>query len=182
MITREEITAAGSFTKTHGIKGELSALLSVPLEFFDEYPMFICDMDGIFVPFFIENIRPKGAQAALIQPENVNTEEKAKLFVGKDIYILKQRLMDFEQLHAEDDEQGAYADDLIGYTVIDDTAGELGEIVDIEDSTANMLFILRTPADKTLYIPVAEPFIKSIDPQSRIVQTALPEGLVDLNN
>lgn len=182
MITREEITVAGSFNKTHGIKGELSALLTVPMEFFETNPMVICDMDGISVPFFIENIRPKGERAALITLENVNSEEKAKLFVGKDIYILKARLMEYEQLHMDEDEQGAYADDLIGYSVIDEEAGMLGEIVDIEDSTANMLFILRTPADMTLYIPVAEPFIKSIDTQNRIIRTILPDGLVDLNN
>lgn len=182
MITRNEITAAGSFIKTHGIKGELSALLSVPVEFFDSNPMFICDMDGILVPFFIENIRPRGERSALIKPESVNNEEKAKLFVGKDIYVLKARLMEYEQLDIDEDEQGVYTDDLVGYTVVDDFAGLLGEIVDIEDSTANMLFILRTPADKTLYIPVAEPFIQSINPQSRTIKTILPDGLANLND
>lgn len=71
---------------------------------------------------------------------------------------------------------------LTGYSVVDSSHGLLGEITGIEDSTANILFILRTPADKTLYIPVAEPFIDSINPQTRTVCTSLPDGLVDLND
>lgn len=182
MITREEITKAGSITKTHGIKGELSATLDVDMEFFSEYPMFICDMDGIFVPFFMESIRPRGAQGGLLKPENVDSETQAKLFVGKSIYILKKDLHAWEDENADPDEEGAYADDLTGYSVVDSAHGLLGEITGIEDSTANILFILRTPADKTLYIPVAEPFIDSINPQTRTVGTSLPDGLVDLND
>ena len=182
MIKREDITTAGTFTKPHGVKGELTALLSVPYTFFEEYNMFVCDIDGIFVPFFIESIRSKGSQGALIKPEDVNNEEKAKLFVGKDIYILKASFMEYDRCHRDEAEQGAYADDLIGYKIVDHKLGYLGEITGIEDSTANILFIVRTPEDKTLYIPVAEPFITSINPQTGIVETTLPDGLVSLNN
>lgn len=182
MITREEITKAGIMTKAHGIKGELAATLDVDPEFFGEHPMFICDMDGIFVPFFMEGIRPRGSQRVLIKPENVDAETQAKPFVGKSIYILKKDLHAWEDENADPDAEGAYADDLTGYTVVDSSHGLLGDITGIEDSTANMLFILRTPSDKTLYIPVAEPFIDNINPQTRTVCTSLPDGLVDLND
>lgn len=156
-------------------------MLSVPIEYFEQHPMFVCEMDGIPVPFFIESIRSKGSRGALIKPEDINNEGKAKLLAGKEFYIIKDDLLEFEHHDAVEDAGGAYADDLIGYTVTDIHAGPLGEITDIEDSTANLLFILRTPAGKTLYIPVAEPFIKSINPQTRSVETSLPDGLVDLN-
>lgn len=181
MITRQEITGAGVFTKTHGINGELVAALSIPFEFFDDNAMFICEMDGIYVPFFIDSVRPRGSKSALIKPMDINNEAKAKLFVNKELYILKRDLLGFQEEHDDSESEGAYADDLIGYTVTDENAGFLGEITDIEDSTANMLFILRTPEDKTLYIPVAEPFIINIDPETKSVVTSLPEGLVDLN-
>ena len=181
MITDKEITLAGQFTKTHGIKGELNAALAVDVEFLEEHPMFICEMEGIYVPFFIASIRPKGSQSALIQPEDINSEQEAKLFVGKNIYILKEQLRAWDSENADEDEEGAYADDLIGYTVQDRDHGLLGEIAGIEDSTANTLLILRTPQDTTLYIPVAEPFILGIDPETRTVTTAIPDGLLHLN-
>lgn len=183
MIRRQELALAGTFTKTHGIKGELSALLSVPHAYFDEHPLFVCEIDGIFVPFFIASIRSKSLKGVLIKPEDVDSEHQAKLFVGKEFYIIKEQLLEYEQQYAEEaDEPGVYADDLAGYCVIDESAGMLGEIVDIEDSTANLLFILRTPQDRTLYIPIAEPFIESINHDTKTISMRLPEGLVDLNN
>lgn len=182
MITEKEITPAGEFVKTHGIHGELNASISVNEEFLRLYPMFICLMDGIYVPFFIEEMRPRGARAVLIRPHDVNSETEAKLFAGKTIYILKRDLLDYEERFDADEDHGAYADDLIGYSVDDARAGHLGVITSIEDSTANMLFILRTPEDKTLYIPVAEPFITSINHDDKTLGTDLPDGLVNLKH
>lgn len=62
-----------------------------------------------------------------------------------------------------------------------DDGTELGEITDLETSTANTLFILRTPDDRTLYLPVAEEFIVAIDTDNKTITMQLPEGLINLN-
>lgn len=178
MIARQDISLAGSFIKPHGIKGELSARLCIPPALLERHPMFICEVDGIPVPFFIESLRAKGAQAALIKPEDIDSEVQAKAFADKDFYVPKHLLTTLDG--EEDPSAGSYADDLAGYNVIDRHAGLLGIVTGIEDSTANALFILRTPADKTLYIPIAEPFITGLDHDTRTLHTDLPEGLADL--
>lgn len=184
MIHLSSLTAAGTFTKTHGIHGELNATLAIEPEYFDEDSCFVCETDGILVPYFIESWRPKGAKGILIQPKDVKSELQAKLFIGKTIYINKERYARYESGLGEDagyDTDGAYADDLVGFTVTDADAGLLGEVAGIEDSTANMLFIVRTPSDKTLYIPVATEFICNIDMENREIKVSLPTGLIDLN-
>lgn len=182
MIQRSQLTAAGLFTKTHGIKGELNATLSVDDALLTDRNMFICEMDGIPVPFFFTSLRPKGAEGALIHPEGINSDAEAKPFVGKTIYILKDDLLRYERENLPEDEDGAFADDLIGYTVEDAEAGELGEITAMEDSTANLLFILQTPEGKTIYLPAAEPFITGIDHDRRILHTSLPPEIISLND
>lgn len=178
MIEKSDLAAAGLFTKTHGIKGELNATLSVPDAVFERRPFFICEMDGIPVPFFIASFRPKGAESGLIQPDGVDSDAKAKPFVGKTIYVLRSDLIDVQE---DDDQEGAYADDLIGYTIQDQDAGKLGVITGIEDSTANALFIAETSAGKTLYIPMADAFITGIDHENRVLHTSLPPELITLN-
>lgn len=182
MIAEADITSAGVFTKTHGLKGELHALLDIDAEFFEEHPCFIIDVDGIYVPFFAESVRAKGHQATLIKPEGINTEEEAKLFPGKTVYVLKRELADFERQDADSGEEGGYADDFIGFTLLGEQGETLGEITALETSTANALFIVRTPADTTLYVPVAEEFITSINPEERTITMSLPDGLLTLNN
>ena len=182
MITDKEITSAGTFTKTHGLKGELHALLDIDSAFFEHDDCFIIDVDGIFVPFFAESVRPKGHYATLLKPCGVDSEEQAKQFVGKTLYVNREALARFEQAIADDDDsEGMYADDFAGYTLLDEAGEILGEITDLETSTANTLFIVRTPADKTLYVPVAEEFILAIDPENHTITMRLPEGLINLN-
>ena len=66
--------------------------------------------------------------------------------------------------------------------VIHLTIGEIGEIVDINDTTQNVLFIVRTHNGQEIFLPVVDEFIDSFDTEKKILETNLPEGLVDLNN
>ncbi len=70
----------------------------------------------------------------------------------------------------------------MGYKVVDSSLGEIGEVVDVDDSTANVLFIVDTPSGDRVYVPVAEEFINAVDDSRRVIETTLPDGLVDLNN
>ena len=57
MIRKEEVYKIGIFNKPHGIHGELS--FTFMDDIFDrvEAEYLICLLDGIFVPFFIEEYR-----------------------------------------------------------------------------------------------------------------------------
>ena len=57
MIKSDEVFKIGQFAKPHGIKGEIT--LMTDCDVFDDTddPYIICDMDGILVPFFLEDYR-----------------------------------------------------------------------------------------------------------------------------
>lgn len=182
MILESELTKAGVFTKTHGVRGELNALLDIDPDYFEDHDCFICMEEGIPTPFFIESFRPKGASASLIKPDSVDSEEEAKLFVGKTIYINKRLYREY--MDENPDCEGEYASDLIGWKIVDAADGtEIGTIADVNVETPNPLFIVETGKDNgsTILIPVAEDFITEIDENRRIITMSLPEGLMDLN-
>lgn len=183
MITNDQLTAAGKFLKAHGIKGELNASLTVEPDYFDSYDCIVCMVDGIAVPFFIESVRSKGSASVLMKLDGICSETAAMQFVGETFYVIKKDYLAFQELSADDDASQGYADDFIGYNVVDTDAGELGIIIDLETSTDNALFIIQHPeSGKTVYMPVVEDFIISIDDDRRVITTSLPEGLADLNN
>lgn len=177
MIAKEDIVEIGKFQKTHALKGELNALLDVDGDFASDGNPIIVEIDGIFVPFYAESVRPKGAESYLMKLQDVDSHEKAQLFVNKSIYALRANLVDYF-----DDPDLEVVDDFVGYKIVDSDLGEIGEIIEIDDSTANVLFIVETPDEKTIYIPVAEEFINAVDDDNQIIGTSLPEGLVDLND
>ena len=47
----------------------------------------ICEMDGILVPFFVEDFRYKTDTVVLVKLEDVNSEEDARMFVGKEVIL-----------------------------------------------------------------------------------------------
>lgn len=176
MIEKNEITAIGKFLKTHALKGELNAVFDLDTDLIDTELPLIIDIDGIYVPFYIDGIRPKGQFASLVKLDGIDSEAEAKPFVNKTIYLLKRDLPEDDA-----DEEGGYADDFIGYTIVDTEAGAVGEIVNVDLSTQNTLFIVRTADETEVFIPVNEEFIVSINPDTREITTSLPEGLIDLN-
>lgn len=180
MIRESELTKAGVFTKTHGVKGELNAVLDIDPDYFETHDSFLCLEEGIPTPFFIESFRPKGTSASLIKPENVDSGDEAKLFVGKSIYISKKEYREY--LDENPDIEGEYASDMVGWMIRDAASGDLiGGITDINLDTANQLFIVLSPDGASLMIPVAEEFVRDVDEENHVLTLLLPDGLLDLN-
>lgn len=176
MIKKDEIVTVGKFQKTHALKGELNMLSEIDSEYFKTGNPLIIETDGIFVPYYAESIRPKGNTSFLIKLSGIDSESAASAFVNKAINILKKDSEDWiEEFEIPQEE-------LEGYTVIDAESGkELGMIKDIEDSTANLLFIVQNEKGEEIYIPANEELIEEIKDEAKQVVLKIPEGLLDIN-
>ncbi|MBD5180713.1 MAG: 16S rRNA processing protein RimM [Bacteroidales bacterium] len=174
MILPSEIEPIGQFGKPHGINGEINLSLNMEISP-DELSCVIMDIDGINVPFFFKSVRNRGVDSYLVFIDGVNTEYEASAFVNKTVYALKSELPE-----KEEDEDGFYAEDLIGFKVIITDSDVAGTITDIDDNTANILFIIRTDDGKQILIPVAEEFIESIDTENKTIEMNIPDGLINL--
>lgn len=77
-----------------------------------------------------------------------------------------------------------YIGDLIGCTLVDVAGAEpvqVGEIEDVNRAAGPVpLLVVRGPRGEVL-IPFAKSYLRKLDLESRRVEMALPEGLVDLN-
>lgn len=170
MIKLEEIAPIGIFGKTHGIKGEINLELNVDFDL-ENTPYIIVDIDGIFVPFFIAEYRYKTDTSALILFEDIYTEETIRPFFGKKAYVKKEIL-------TLDDEDEMSINYYVGFTMLTPQRTIIGQIVEIDDSTANVLFVL----DNDSLIPVGAVEVLDIDPDKHIMIVELPEGLLEVEN
>ena len=59
MITADQLIEIGRYNKAHGINGEISATFDCDTMAVGELSALVSPMDGIFVPFFVNGIRPK---------------------------------------------------------------------------------------------------------------------------
>ena len=173
MIRREELIKIGQFNKPHGVRGELSFTFTDDVFDRGESPYIVCCIDNIFVPFFIEEYRFKTGTTALIKLVDVESDEAARDFTNLEVFYPKT-------YYVENDDEATPDDYFIGFTINDITHGTLGEVTAIDDSTINVLFVVTTPDDRELLIPVQEAFVRAIDEEERIIHMDLPDGLLDM--
>lgn len=179
MIDREQLIEVGTIQKLHGLNGEMTASVIDPV--FDEVdncPYLVCEIDGIFVPFFIKACRFRTDTTFLITFDGIDSQEKASSFCGAKLYFDRKCFTpeEAEEYETETEVEESY----VGYTIVDTNLGELGPIVAIDDQTVNVLFIVEYH-DSTLMIPAADDLVEAIDDESKTITMNLPQGLVNLD-
>lgn len=173
MIREEEVFKIGSFNKPHGIKGEISFTFTDDIFDRSECDYLVCLLDGIYVPFFIEEYRFKTDTTALIKFEGIDSAEKARMFTNIPVYFPKKYVTEEEK---DDISSWNY---FVGFKVFDTKYGSLGEIVAVDESTMNVLFYINREGEEII-IPAHEEFIINLNKKERIITVELPDGLIDL--
>ena len=176
MINPEDIITTGKFQKTHALKGELNMISDIDPDYYLEGNPMIINYDGILVPYYVESIRQKGSSSYLVKISGIDSEEDASNFVNKEIAILKK---DAEEWLGD---EIIDSNELTGFRILDsDNGKEIGVVENVEDSTANLLFIVKEENGEEIFIPANEDFIIEIDEDEKVIKMILPEGLINLN-
>lgn len=172
MIRKEEVYKIGIFNKPHGIHGEISFTFTDDIFDRVESEYLICLLDGILVPFFLEEYRFRSDTTALVKLEGVDTAERARMFTNIEVY--------FPIKHVEETEADELSwDFFVGFRIEDVHHGKLGEVTEIDTSTINTLFVVDYQGEELL-IPAQEDFIVEIDQKEKVITVDLPEGLLTL--
>ncbi len=170
MIREEDVYKIGVIGKTHGVKGELS--IHVDDDVFDrvDADYLVLRLDGIFVPFFMEEYRFRSEEVVLMKFVSVDTQERARELTGTEVFFPRQ-------LAESEEETEMSMAQIVGFSIVNDADGkEVGRVENIDDSTVNTLFEL----DNGILIPATDDMVTEIDMEKRIVRMLLPEGLLDL--
>ena len=171
-MKKDEVFKIGIFNKPHGVKGEISFTFTDDIFDRVECEYLVCLLDGIFVPFFIEEYRFRSDTTALVKLEGVDTSEKARMFTNVEVYFPKKYVGEEED--SDDIPTWNY---FIGFKVEDVNHGELGEIVAVDDSTMNVLFAIEKDGEELL-LPAHEEFIIKLDKKKRLLTVEVPDGLI----
>ena len=169
MIREEDVYKIGKIGKPHGISGEVT--LRFTDDVFDrvDADYLVLMVDGILVPFFMEEYRFRSDEVALIKFEDTDTMERASELTGCDVFFPRE-------LADSDDSEMTWSQ-IVGYDIVDaDSHKLIGRIGAVDETTINVLLELT---DGTL-IPAADEFIRDIDHEERKLLMQLPEGLVNI--
>lgn len=171
-MNKEEAFYIGYITKAKGLKGEVQLYFE-----FDAYEdldldVLFADMNGKMVPYFVASYKLYPNGTGLFYFDDIDHIDKAQTLVKKKIYLPVAKMPE----RGEDD---FTYNDLEGFVVSDETHGELGKIIAINEYpqqfVATMLY-----KEKEILFPLNEDMIVEIDVEEKTLVVDLPEGLLDV--
>lgn len=159
----------GRILRPHGIRGE------VRMEVLTAYPERLSLHQVLYVgpdyaPCPVEQIRFHQG-AALLKFANCNDRTTAETLRGSLVYIPLEEAVPLE-------EGEYYLFQVIGVEVFSDGGESLGQVVDVLESPAHDIYVVRGPRGEFL-VPAVEEFVRELDLVARRMTIALLPGLLE---
>lgn len=173
MIKQEDVYKIGKLGKPHGVKGEISFIFNDDAFDRTNAEYLIIEIEGILIPFYMEEYRFRSNETAFIKFCDIDTQEQAKELTGHDVY--------FPRAQADADRSTVSWVQMHGLRLIDAISDKpIGTVCRIDDTTLNVLFEVNVADGRTILIPANEDFIEEIDTSKREIRMKLPDGILDL--
>lgn len=177
MLSPNDLTLIGTLGRKHGTRGEVRLQLSRSIiGADDDVPdcLFI-EIDGLPVPFFIDEWRERGTESMLVKFDGVDTDAQATALTGCRAFVLTHDL--------DDDADGPHPWlALRGYAVHDAEGTNIGEVADVDDRNDNIILYVTVPDGREVMLPFHEDLLLATDHAARTLRMAIPEGLLTLND
>ena len=175
MSDTSELILVGRLGRAHGIHGEINLYPSIDEEsmfsLVEDRALFLhLEIDGLPVPFLVEDMRGKAESSLLVKFEDVDSREEAERYDGCSVYVPSDLIdedIEFQPQH------------FIGYMLVDADDVPVGKVIDIDDNTANLLLIVeRKDSDEEVMIPIADELVRYIDVEKQVISLTIPDGLI----
>jgi len=163
----------GKIVNTHALQGELRIISNSDFkeERFKEGSKLFIDYNGEYIPVEVKTHRTNKNFDLLkfVGMHHINDVEKYK---GCEILVDAQNL-------SELDDAEFYFYEIIGCLVKTTDGTVLGEIIDILQTGANDVWVVKDQdREKDVLIPYIEDVVKAVDIQNKTVTVELLEGLI----
>lgn len=178
MINETDIYKIGTLTRTHGIRGEVAFQFTDDVWDRVEADYLFLRLDGLLVPFFLEEWRFRSDSVALLKFEDIDNADAAMRLVGADVCFPKKLTP------SEVDEEDLTWQHFMGFEVYATRHADsvhIGTVTDVLDQTANVLLEVTPLEGGGILIPAHEDFILRADHRERCLYVNVPEELLNLN-
>ena len=159
--------SVGFLRRPHGVKGEII------MDLHTDFPERMKKGRKIFVgedhkPMTLTNVRPH-QNGLLVKFNDIDTPEDAGLYRNQWVYVRTKDVPLPEGRH--------YKHELLGLNVVDEQDNPLGELVEILETGANDVYVVRDEAGREILLPNIPSVILDLNIGARTMRVHLLEGL-----
>jgi 16S rRNA processing protein RimM len=159
--------SVGFLRRPHGLRGEII------MDLHTDFPERMKSGRSLFVgekhkPMTLTHVRPH-QNSLLVKFEGIETSDDAGLYRNQWVYAEAKDVPLPEGEH--------YKHELIGLKVVDENDSSLGELVEILETGANDVYVVRDDSGKEILLPNIPSVILDLDVARGLIKVHLLEGL-----
>lgn len=159
--------SVGFLRRPHGVHGEII------MDLHTDFPERMKTGRKVFVgdnykPMTLASVRPHGA-GLLVRFKNIETPEDAGLYRNQWVHVKTKDVPLPDGQH--------YQHDLLGLNVVDENGNPLGELMEIIETGANDVYVVRDDSGKEILLPAIPSVILDLDIERGFLKVHLLEGL-----
>jgi 16S rRNA processing protein RimM len=160
--------AVGFLRRAHGLHGEMV------MDLHTDFPERLREGRTLFIgsehrQMTLLGARPH-AKGTLVRLKGVETPEEASKLRNQWVYVRRTDLPGLP-------EGQLYQHELLGFQVVDEEGQTLGELVEILETGANKVYVVRDEAAKELLLPAIPAVVLELDAARRLMRVHVLEGL-----
>ncbi|QGT99961.1 16S rRNA processing protein RimM [Candidatus Syntrophocurvum alkaliphilum] len=168
----KELISIGKISGTHGVRGIIKVIpLTEFPERFNDLEEVIINKDSESKTFNIESVG-KHKQHILLKLKEINTREEAQTINHAHLKIPENQVYPLPPGYY-------YHFQLIGLNVYDEEKGELGKIIDIIETGANDVYVIKSEVYGEILLPAIKQVIKDTDIDNNLMKVELLPGLLE---
>ena len=171
-MKKEDCYFLGKITRKHGLAGNVILKLDTDQpEMYQKLESLLVEINGLLVPFFVDKQQWQRSDTKIISFKN-SSEALVEQSIGKGVFLPLSTLPPLSG-------KKFYYHEVIGFEIREEDGKSCGNIVSINDQTAQNYFILNL-ADKEIIIPIIRDWILEVNREEKFIKMQLPEGLMDV--
>ena len=171
-MKKEDCYFLGKITRRHGLQGNVFLKLDTDQpEMYNKLDSIFIEINGLLVPFFVAKQSWSKGDTLIISYKN-STEALVDQTIGRDVFMPLSTLPKLSG-------NKFYYHEVIGFEIREEDGKTCGNIVSVNDQTAQHYFILDL-AGKEIIIPIIKDWILELNREQKYLKMQLPEGLMDV--
>ena len=158
----------GFLRRPHGLRGE------IVMDLHTDFPERLKRgrkllVSEAYTPLTIESVR-NHQQSVLIKFQVIDTPEQDGEYRNQWVYVKASEVPPLP-------EGKIYQHELFGFQVVDENGNSLGEVVEILETGANNVYVVKDESGREILLPAIPSVILELNTERRIMRVHLLEGL-----
>lgn len=168
----EEYLRVGVISNTHGVRGEVKVYPTTDdVKRFDYLKEAVIDTGKEYIDVNVTSVK-YFKNMVILKFEQFNNMDQVIPYKGMDLLVTRENAIPLE-------EGEHFIVDLVGCKVVTDDGEDFGELVDVLQTGANGVYVVKMNDGKEVLLPVIDECVLEKDVENKVIKVHIMKGLLD---